>query len=301
MERLGAIPSYYLRYFYAEREVLQEQSVIPPRAETVADIERRLLELYRDPALAEKPALLDQRGGAYYSEAAIQLLASLTTDSDDVQVVDVRNTGTLAGLADDDVVEMLARIRSSGPMPLRQDPLAPELLGLVAHVAADERLAATAARSGDMEAARLALLANPLVREWKLADGLLEGLVTSSTRPAVKPTRARTQRHGLGARRTGRAGGRRRGAGDGRPASRARAAKAVGARPRRWKLPASDRPRRLRRAPRGLLAEVRRPGLGCPGRRPPADTGKIMAAGADYPKNATRFTAASSNSCGPST
>ncbi len=64
MERLGAIPSYYLRYFYAEREVLREQSVTTPRAQTVADIELRLLELYRDPALVEKPALLDQRGGA---------------------------------------------------------------------------------------------------------------------------------------------------------------------------------------------------------------------------------------------
>src|SRR5436190_1814608 len=135
MERLGAIPSYYLRYFYAEREVLQEQSMRPPRAQTVAEIERRLLDLYRDPALAEKPALLDQRGGAYYSEAAIQLLASLICDGDDIQVVDVRNNATLAGLAEDDVVEVPARIRSSGPVPLPQDPLAPELLGLVQHVA----------------------------------------------------------------------------------------------------------------------------------------------------------------------
>jgi N-acetylglucosamine kinase-like BadF-type ATPase len=190
MQRLGAIPSYYLRYFYAEREVLKEQSVTPPRAQTVADIERRLLELYRDPTLAEKPALLDQRGGAYYSEAAIQLLASLTSDTDDVQVVDVRNYGTLAGLADDDVVEVPARIRRSGPMPLAQDPLSPELLALVAHVAAYERLAATAARSGDLEAARLALLANPLVREWELADGLLDDLVTQSTRAADERKRA---------------------------------------------------------------------------------------------------------------
>jgi 6-phospho-beta-glucosidase len=191
IERLGAIPSYYLRYFYAEREVLQEQRMTPPRAQTVAEIERRLLDLYGDPALAEVPDLLGQRGGAYYSEAAVQLLASLASDQGDVQVVDVRNNGTLAGLADDDVVELPARIGSSGPVPVRQRPLAPELLGLVQHVAAYERLAARAAVNRDLEAARLALLAHPLVREWRLADGLLEQLVA---RDDGSPVRARAVR-----------------------------------------------------------------------------------------------------------
>jgi 6-phospho-beta-glucosidase len=177
IEALGAIPSYYLRYFYAEREVVQEQKMTKPRAQTVADIERSLLGLYRDPALTEKPALLDQRGGAYYSEAAIQLVASLLADAGDTQVVDVRNGGTLPGLADDDVVEVPARIGGGGAMPVAQKPLAPELLGLVQHVAAYERLAASAAASGDREAARLALLAHPLVREYRLADSLSDRML----------------------------------------------------------------------------------------------------------------------------
>jgi 6-phospho-beta-glucosidase len=177
LDELGAIPSYYLRYFYAEREVVKEQETKPPRAQTVAEIERELLELYSDPGLAEKPALLELRGGAFYSEAATQLVASLASDSGDVQVVDVRNAGTLAGLDDDDVVEVPATITADGPTPLAQRPLARELLGLVQHVAAYERLAAAAAASGDLRTARLALLSNPLVREYELADGLLERLV----------------------------------------------------------------------------------------------------------------------------
>ena len=177
IEALGAIPSYYLRYFYAEREVVQEQKMTKPRAQTVAEIERSLLDLYRDPALTEKPALLDQRGGAYYSEAAIQLVASLLADAGDTQVVDVRNGGTLPGLAGDDVVEVPARIGGGGAVPVAQRPLAPELLGLVQHVAAYERLAAAAAASGDREAARLALLANPLVREYRLADSLSDRML----------------------------------------------------------------------------------------------------------------------------
>jgi 6-phospho-beta-glucosidase len=179
LEDLHAIPSYYLRYFYAERAVVEEQRSQPPRAQTVAEIERSLLELYRDPALAEKPALLNQRGGAFYSEAATQLVASLVADRGDVQVVDVRNEGALPGLQDDDVVEAPARVGADGAVALPQPPLAPELVGLVQHVAAYERLAATAAVTRSADTARLALLANPLVREYELASGLLERLLNA--------------------------------------------------------------------------------------------------------------------------
>ncbi len=179
IDDLGAIPSYYLRYFYAEREVVQEQRMTKPRARVVAEIERDLLDLYRDPSLTEKPALLERRGGAYYSEAAIELVASLVADSGDVRVVDVRNGGALAGLADDDVVEVPARIRASGAEPVEQPPLAPELLGLVQHVAAYERLAASAAVAGDRDAARRALMAHPLVREYRLAETMLGRLLAA--------------------------------------------------------------------------------------------------------------------------
>ncbi len=185
IEELGAIPSYYLRYFYAEREVVQEQRMTPPRARVVMDIERRLLELYRDSSLTEKPALLEQRGGAFYSEAATQLVASLVADTGDVQVVDVRNQGTLAGLADDDVVEVPARIGRAGAVPVAQASLAPELLGLTQHVAAYERLAASAAASRDRETARLAMLTNPLVREYRLLDGLLDRMLAETASPVT--------------------------------------------------------------------------------------------------------------------
>src|SRR5439155_288376 len=51
LERLGVIPSYYLRYFYFHDRVLEEQLSAKPRAAEVAEIEHELLELYRDPAL----------------------------------------------------------------------------------------------------------------------------------------------------------------------------------------------------------------------------------------------------------
>jgi 6-phospho-beta-glucosidase len=173
LDDLGAIPSYYLRYFYAERAVVEKQRHEQPRAAAVAEIEQGLLALYRDPRVDTKPELLEQRGGAFYSEAAIQLLAALFSRSGETLVVDTRNAGALGGLAADDVVELPARVDASGVTPLAQRPLAPELLGLVQHVAAYERIAAQAARAGDDQLARMALMTNPLVREYALAGELL--------------------------------------------------------------------------------------------------------------------------------
>lgn len=170
---LGAIPSYYLRYFYSERAVIEEQRHEQPRAAVVAEIERGLLEMYKDPHLDTKPALLEQRGGAFYSEAATQLLAALFSDSGDALVVDTYNGSTIPGLQHDDVVELPARVGRNGATPLPQRPLAPELLGLVQHVAAYERIAARAAADGNDELARIALMTHPLVREYALAGELI--------------------------------------------------------------------------------------------------------------------------------
>jgi 6-phospho-beta-glucosidase len=144
----------------------------------VAEIERELLQMYADPALTSKPALLERRGGAFYSEAATRLVRSLAGGDRAVHVVDVRNGTAIAGLAADDVVELPARVDRAGAHPLSQRPLAPELLGLVQHVAAYERLAVEAAVAGERAAARRALLAHPLVGQWGKVEPLLDGLLS---------------------------------------------------------------------------------------------------------------------------
>jgi 6-phospho-beta-glucosidase len=179
LRALGEIPSYYLRYYYGFDAVLREQSERRTRAEEVIDIERRLLDMYRDPTLDEKPALLADRGGAFYSEAAAQLLASLHDGTGDTQVVDVHNDGAIPALADDDVVEISATIDRDGAHPLPQRPLDDGVLDLVRDVKRYERLAIRAALSGDREDARAALDANPLVGPrigdvGPLLDALLE-------------------------------------------------------------------------------------------------------------------------------
>jgi 6-phospho-beta-glucosidase len=177
---LGAVPSYYLHYYYLTDEVIERQRTGRTRAEEVMDIEAGLLELYRDPDLAEKPELLARRGGAFYSEAAAQLIASLHEGTGDLQVVNVRNDGALPGLPDDAVVEILARIDRDGAHPIPLGPVAPEMLGLVEHVKAYERLAVQAATSGDRSIALKALMTNPLVRDYRTAVPLLDALLEAN-------------------------------------------------------------------------------------------------------------------------
>jgi 6-phospho-beta-glucosidase len=177
---LGAIPSYYLHYYYLTDEILAAQRDGSTRAQEVIDIERQLLEMYRDPKLAEKPKLLETRGGAFYSEAAAQLIASLHDGAGDVQVVDVRNDGALPDLPASAVVEIPARIDRDGAHPLPLAPLAPELRGLVEQVKAYEQLTVEAARTGDQGTALRALMANPLVAQWPIAAPLLDALLEAN-------------------------------------------------------------------------------------------------------------------------
>jgi len=176
---LGAVPSYYLRYYYAFDAVLAEQNGGHHRAEEVMDIERQLLAMYADPTLDRKPELLAHRGGAFYSEAAAQLLASLHDGAGDVQVVDVRNDGAMAELEADDVVEVPSRIDRDGAHPIRQPAMQPAMRDLVRAVKAYERLAIRAAESGERADVRAALEAHPLVGSRigdvdPLLDALLE-------------------------------------------------------------------------------------------------------------------------------
>lgn len=181
-----SIPSYYLKYYYLTDEVLEGQlEGDHTRAQEVIDIEGELLDMYRNPSLAEKPKLLERRGGAFYSEAAAQLIASLHDGRGDVQVVDVRNgdgrgNRALPDLPDGAVVEVPARISREGATPLPQAALAPEMRGLVQAIKAYEQLAVAAARTGDRALALKALMANPLVARWSIARPLLDALLEAN-------------------------------------------------------------------------------------------------------------------------
>jgi len=180
IRQLGVIPSYYLRYYYAHDLVVEEQRNEPSRAEVVAGYEKELLDMYADPTLKEKPSLLEKRGGAFYSEAAVALLASLTADTGDTQVVNLRNKGILPFLADDAVIEVPARITANGPVALPIAPVEPLYAGLIAHVTAYEELAVDAALRGGRDRVFQTMLAHPLIGQIDIADKLTDRLIAEN-------------------------------------------------------------------------------------------------------------------------
>ncbi|MET8181755.1 6-phospho-beta-glucosidase [Streptomyces sp. NPDC005336] len=177
VDRLGVVPSYYLRYYYQHDAVVRELRAKPSRAAEVAAIERELLEMYGDPALDEKPELLGKRGGAFYSEAAVDLTSSLLRDTGEVRIVNTFNDGTLPFLPDDAVIEVPAAVDAHGPTPLPVRPLEPLFAGLVAGVTAYEHLALEAALKGGRERVFQALLAHPLIGQIAYAEKLTDDLI----------------------------------------------------------------------------------------------------------------------------
>ncbi|MBW8089426.1 6-phospho-beta-glucosidase [Streptomyces hygroscopicus subsp. hygroscopicus] len=177
VDRLGVVPSYYLRYYYQHDAVVRELRTKPSRAAEVAAIERELLERYGDPALDEKPELLSRRGGAFYSEAAVDLTSSLLGDTGEVRIVNTLNGGTLPFLPDDAVIEVPAAVTAQGAKPLPVRPLEPLFAGLVANVTAYEHLALEAALKGGRERVFQALLSHPLIGQIAYAEKLTDDLI----------------------------------------------------------------------------------------------------------------------------
>ncbi|MGW6937019.1 6-phospho-beta-glucosidase [Lentzea sp. NPDC054927] len=181
MRRLNMVPSYYLNYFYNHDAVVKKQLTEPPRAEVVAAVEKELLDIYGDPSVVTKPEQLDQRGGAYYSEAAVQLVHALTGGAGaEKHVVNVQNNGTLPFLPDDAVVEVSSTVDTNGGVPLPVRPVEPSISGLISHVTAYEYLALEAAIHGGRDRVADALLAHPLIGQHAIADQLADELIAQN-------------------------------------------------------------------------------------------------------------------------
>lgn len=175
------IPSYYLRYYLEHDELVARAATRPSRATQVAALESELLELYADPGLDRTPPQLRERGGAYYSDAAVGLLASLLgTGPARDHVVNVRNRGTLPFLDDDAVIEVRAAVSSEGIRPRPVPAVPPLASGLIAHVARYEQLGVDAALHGGRDRVVRALLAHPLVGQYTAAQALADRLIAEN-------------------------------------------------------------------------------------------------------------------------
>jgi len=178
---LGIIPCMYHRYYYLTSDMLKEEleqfEKGETRAEVVKKTEAELFELYKDPDLSVKPPQLEKRGGAYYSDAACELITSIHNDKRTEMVVSTRNNGAISDLPDDVVVEVSSIITGSGPAPIGWGGFKPEARGLLQIMKNMELVTIQAAVTGDYGKALQAFTINPLVPSGNIARELMDEML----------------------------------------------------------------------------------------------------------------------------
>ncbi|MCL7745619.1 6-phospho-beta-glucosidase [Halalkalibacter alkaliphilus] len=178
---LNVLTCPYHMYYYKKDQMLEKElknyETGETRAEVVQKLEKELFELYKNPDLAIKPPQLEERGGAYYSDAAVRLISSIYNDKRDIQPVNTQNNGAITGIPSDSAVEVSCMITKDGPKPIVVGELPVQVQGLVQQIKSFERVAAEAAVTGDYEKAILALTINPLTPSDSIAKEIINEML----------------------------------------------------------------------------------------------------------------------------
>lgn len=184
LSSLHAIPTYYLKYFYMMKEMFEDLKASIEkdglRADVVSRVEEELFELYKDVNLQEKPKQLEQRGGAYYSEAAVNLMYSLHNNKQDIQTVNILNGNIYDFLPADASIEVNCVITAHGPIPLPPQHIPHHVKGLLKAVKTYEELTIEAAITGDRGIALQALAHHPLVPSVSVAKEMLNEMLEAN-------------------------------------------------------------------------------------------------------------------------
>jgi len=149
------------------------------RATEVMEVEASLFKKYQDEHLDVKPEELEKRGGAYYSDAACNLISSIANDKRDIQVVNTRNKGAISSLPYEAAVEISSIITKEGPIPLATGKLPLGAEGIVQQIKNFKKLTAEAALTGNYELAYVAMVTNPLVQSEVLGKAVLDELLVA--------------------------------------------------------------------------------------------------------------------------
>jgi 6-phospho-beta-glucosidase len=181
LKGINVIPCAYHHYYYKTSEMLarelKEFESNETRAEVVQRIEASLFEKYKDETLDVKPPELEERGGAYYSDAACRLISSIYNDTRDIQPLNTMNKGAISGLPYNSAVEVSCVITKDGPVPLTMGELPVPVRGLIQTIKSFEQMAIEAAVEGSREKAIVALTINPLVANDKVAIAIVDEML----------------------------------------------------------------------------------------------------------------------------
>ena len=180
LDEMNMIPCGYHQYYYRAEEMLahglEEYATVGTRAEQVKALEAELFELYKDPALNYKPKQLEERGGAYYSDAACETIASIYANKNTEIVVSTRNDGAVPDLPADCAVEVTAYLGAQGARNVAFGPLPTAERGWLQVMKAMELLTIEAAVTGNYALALQAFTINPLIPSGATAKRVMDEL-----------------------------------------------------------------------------------------------------------------------------
>lgn len=203
LQQMNMIPCGYHRYYYRAEEMLKhgltEYATEGTRAQQVKVIEHELFELYKDPDLDYKPKQLEQRGGAYYSDAACETIASIYANKNTEIVVSTRNNGAVPDLPADCAVEVTAYVGGAGARNVAFGPLPTAERGWLQMMKSMELLTIEAAITGDYGTALQAFISNPLVPSGETATRVMHELLIAHKAylPQFADTIARLEKEGI--------------------------------------------------------------------------------------------------------
>ena len=177
-----ALPTPYVRYYVHPDRILESQRDKETRAQALQRLEAELLAGYRDRPTADLP----RRGAVWYRLAVLPLIDAWLHGSDDPVLAGAPNDGRLPGIPDSVVLELPHRAARPGEL-VALDPIVPTGIpaSLLQRHGAYEALTVAALRpEADPDARLRALMANPMVRSFDQARGLLGRIEQSMS---VKP------------------------------------------------------------------------------------------------------------------
>lgn len=181
LKNMRMLPCPYHRYYYMSddmyRQELSEAKGEGTRGEVVKQLEKELFDIYRNPALAEKPKALEGRGGQFYSDAACELMSAIYNDKRIIMHVNTRNNGAISGLPDNCAVEVSSMITSSGPIPLNVEPFPDDIMSQIQLMKTFEQLTIEAAVTGDRHTAWRGLVINPLIKSGASLEKALDEVI----------------------------------------------------------------------------------------------------------------------------
>ena len=184
LNQMKMIPCGYHRYYYRQTEMLEhsleEFAQNQTRAQKVMEIEHELFTLYQDPKLDYKPKQLAERGGAHYSDAACEAIASIYNDKKTHMVVSTMNNGALPDLPSDHTVEVSSIITASGAIPLTFGHFQPAERGWIQLMKNMELVIDEAAATGDYGLVLQAFIMNPLIPSGQKAKDLLDEMLVAN-------------------------------------------------------------------------------------------------------------------------